>query len=598
MQSEGGAAGAVHGALQTGALTTTFTASQGLLLMIPNMYKIAGELTPAVFHVAARAVATHALSIFGDHSDVMSVRATGFAMLASALGAGGARLGRDRPGGDARGARPVRALLRRLPHLARGREDRALDDDDLRALVDESTRARAPRSAALIARATRRARHRAEPRRVLPVARGGEPLLRAPARHRAQRDGRASPTLTGRRYRLFDYFGDPDAERVIVLMGSGAETARETVDALRARGEQVGVLAGAPLPAVRRGAAARGAARVDAAIAVLDRTKEPGAPASRSTWTWSRRSPRRCDAAARRSVRASSAAATGSARRSSRRRWSRPSSTSSRRRAEEPLHRRHRRRRHADTSLDVDPSFDTESDRVVRAVFFGLGSDGTVGANKNTHQDHRRGRPDVFAQGYFVYDSKKSGSQTVSHLRFGPEPIRSAYLDRERELRRLPPVRLPRAHRRARAARRHGATLLLDAPYAPRRGLGRAARARFSSRSSKAASALWVIDAGEVAREAGLGARTNTIMQTCFFAISGVLPREEAIAKITQAIEKTYGKKGDEVVRQELRGRRPDARAAFTSVEIAASVSRRTRRRLPARPRRRRPPSCARSPRG
>ncbi len=540
MQSEGGAAGAVHGALSTGALTTTFTASQGLLLMLPNMFKIAGELTPAVFHVAARAVATHALSIFGDHSDVMAVRATGFAMLASSS---------VQEAHDLAAIAQMATLEARVPfvHFFDGfrtshevSKIEVLSDDDLRALVDEE----------LVLAHRRRG---LSPER--PTVRGTSqnPDVFFQSREASNRFYAAVPDVvaramerfgerTGRAYAPFEYAGHPEAERVVVAMGSAVDTAREVVEALVARGERVGLVAVhlfRPFDAKRLLAAIPSSAR---AIAALDRTKEPGALGE----------PLYVDV-----VTAFAERGDGPPPRVIGGRYGLGSKelTPAMVKAVFDELARSSPKNHftvgidddvGGTSLPYDPSFSTESPRVVRAVFFGLGSDGTVGANKNSIKI--LGEGDAYAQGYFVYDSKKSGSQTVSHLRFGPERIRSPYLVESASFVGCHHLGLlERADVLSRAAR--GATLLLDAPYPPGEVWGALPRDVQEAIVEKGI-ALYAIDARDVAERAGLGGRTNTIMQTCFFAISGVLPRDEALAAIRHAIEKTYAKKGDEIVRK------------------------------------------------
>jgi pyruvate-ferredoxin/flavodoxin oxidoreductase len=545
MQSEGGAAGAVHGALQAGALTTTFTASQGLLLMIPNMYKIAGELTAFCMHVAARTIATHALSIFGDHSDVMACRQTGFALLAS---------GSVQEAHDLAAVAHAATLRARVPFLHffdgfRTSHEVAkieeLDDADLRALIDEAC-VRAHRARGLT------------PDR--PVLRGTaqNPDTFFQAREAANGFYEACPgivhqvmdrfaELTGRRYRLFDYVGHPAAERVLVLMGSGAETARETVDWMTARGEKVGAVVvhlfrpfavadfvGALPPTTR-------------AIAVLDRTKEPGAigePLYQDVVT------------ALAETRAAGALPLAGEPRVIGGRYGLSSKefTPAMVRAVfdelgAPEPRRHFTVGIVDdvthTSLAVDATLDIEPDDVVRAVFFGLGSDGTVGANKNSIKIIGEETPN-HAQGYFVYDSKKSGAVTISHLRFGPRPIRSSYLVRRASFVACHQFGfLDRYDVLDYAA--PGAVFLLNAPYPADEVWPHLPREVQEAILEKHLQ-LYVIDAYQVAGEAGMGRRINTVMQTCFFAISGVLPRDEAIAKIKETIEKTYGKKGQEVV--------------------------------------------------
>ncbi|HEX7181835.1 MAG TPA: pyruvate:ferredoxin (flavodoxin) oxidoreductase, partial [Thermoanaerobaculia bacterium] len=550
MQSEGGAAGAVHGALQAGALATTFTASQGLLLMIPNMYKIAGELTPFVMHVAARSLATHALSIFGDHSDVMACRQTGFALLAS---------GSVQEAHDFAAVSHAATLRSRIPFLHffdgfRTSHEVAkieeLADEDLRALFDEEA-VRAHRGRALTPD------H--------PVVRGTaqNPDAFFQAREAANPWYAACPGLvqeamdelaarTGRRYRLFDYHGHPEAERVIVLMGSGAETVHETVDWLNGRGERVGVVkvrlfrpfsvpdfAAALPPAVR-------------ALAVLDRTKEPGAVADplhleviaalaeareRGTLPCAE-TPRvvggryglaskEFDPSMVKAVFDDMAAVT-------------PRNHFTVGIVDDVTH----------TSLPFDRGFDIEPENVVRAVFFGLGADGTVGANKNSIKIIGEGT-DHYAQGYFVYDSKKAGAVTISHLRFGPQPIRSAYLVKQAGFVACHQFDfLDRYDVVEHAA--PGGTLLLNAPCAPEAVWDRLPREVQEGILAKGLR-VFAIDAYQVAADAGMGRHINTVMQTCFFAIAGVLPAEEAIARIKSAIRKSYAGKSDEIVARNFR---------------------------------------------
>jgi pyruvate-ferredoxin/flavodoxin oxidoreductase len=547
MQSEGGAAGALHGALQTGALATTFTASQGLLLMIPNMYKIAGELTPAVFHVAARSLATQALSIFGDHGDVMAARATGFAMLASSS---------VQEAMDLALVAHASTLEARLPflHFFDGfrtshevTKVKQLAPEDLRAMIDDDL-VRAHRGRAL------------SPDH--PVIRGTaqNPDVYFQARETVNPYYLACPAivqnamdklgdLTGRRYRLFDYAGAPDAERVIVLMGSGAETVQETVEHLTTRGEQVGVLKVRlyrPFSGEHFLAALPPTVRT---LAVLDRTKEPGSVGE----------PLYLDVMATVSEAAALGRAPfGRAPRVLGGRYglgSKEFTPAMVKGIFDEMARARPRGRftigiHDDvthTSLDYDPSFSTEDPATVRAVFYGLGADGTVGANKNSIKIIGE-ETDNHAQGYFVYDSKKSGSVTVSHLRFGPRPIHSTYLISRATfvachqfsfLERLDVLRLADP----------GAVFLLNTAFGPGEIWDRLPRAVQEQIIAKRLR-VFVIDGNRVAREAGMGGRVNTVMQTCFFAISGVLPRDEAIAAIKHSIEKTYGKRGETVVRK------------------------------------------------
>jgi pyruvate-ferredoxin/flavodoxin oxidoreductase len=556
MQSEGGAAGALHGALQTGALATTFTASQGLLLMIPNMYKIAGELTPAVLHVAARSLAAQGLSIFGDHADVMAVRPTGFALLASTS---------VQEAHDLALVAHAATLATRVPfvHFFDGFRTShelntidTLDDHDLRALVPEDL-VRAHRGRALspdhpFIRGTAQ-----NPDTYFQARETVNPFYAAvPAAVQDAMDALAG--RTNRQYRIVEYAGHPQAERVIVAMGSAAQTAAETVTHLCAQGERVGVVTVRlfrPFPAAALLAALPATAT---RIAVLDRTKEPGSAGE----------PLFLDVIA---------AAAGAAQDRERdamplviggryglsskeftpgmaagvfaelARDGRGGSGEGRGGSQQP------RRRFtvgitddlSGSSLPYDPWLDIEPPGTVRAVFFGLGSDGTVGANKNTIKI-LGSEENLHAQGYFVYDSKKSGSQTVSHLRFGPQPIRAPYLVSQASFVGCHHFGLlDRVDVLGRAA--PGATLLLDCSHPPDRvwdALPRPVQEKILAKRI----VVYAINAGLIAREAGLAGRTNTVLQTCFFAISGVLPRDQAIAKIKAAIAKTYGRRGADVV--------------------------------------------------
>ncbi|MEH2023983.1 pyruvate:ferredoxin (flavodoxin) oxidoreductase [Nostoc sp.] len=549
MQSEGGAAGAVHGALQTGSLSTTFTASQGLLLMIPNFYKIAGELTSAVVHVAARSLATHALSIFGDHSDVMAARATGFALLCSAS---------VQESQDFALIAHAATLETRVSfmHFFDGfrtshevQKVKLLSDDDLRSLIHDHL-ILAHRSRALT------------PDR--PVLRGTaqNPDVYFQGREGANLYYNACPEIvqrlmdqfgerTGRHYKIYEYYGANDASRVIVLMGSGSETVHETVDYLNARGEKLGVVKVRlyrPFDVQRFVAILPTSVK---SIAVLDRTKEAGSAgeplyldvvaAIHEAWgdegdNYSSSpkiiggryglSSKEFTPAMVKGIFDNLAQA-------------KPKNHFTIGINDDVSH----------TSLSFDPSFSTESDNVVRAMFYGLGADGTVGANKNSIKIIGE-ETDNYAQGYFVFDSKKSGSMTVSHLRFGKEPIRSTYLIDQANfiachhwgfLERIDILK----------AAIPGATLLLNSPYNADtvwEYLPLKVQQQIIAKHLK----LYVINASQVARESGMGGRINTIMQVCFFALAGVLPQEEAIAKIKQAIDKTYGKKGVEVVRMNL----------------------------------------------
>jgi pyruvate-ferredoxin/flavodoxin oxidoreductase len=546
LQSEGGASGAVHGALQTGALTTTFTASQGLLLMIPNMFKIAGELTSTVFHVSARSVATHALSIFGDHSDVMAARSTGFGLIASAS---------IQEIMDLALISQAATLEARIPfvHFFDGfrsshevQKVEELTDDDMRAMIDDEL-VRAHRARALtpdkpVIRGTAQ-----NPDVFFQCRETVNPFYNAcPGIVQKYMDKFAG--LTGRQYKLFDYVGAPDADRVIVLMGSGAETVHETVEYLQAKGEKVGVV---KVRLYRPFSIKHLMEAIPASvkkIAVLDRTKEPGATGE----------PLYQDIIAG----CVEALGDGSAPFSAmpvivggRYGLSSKEFTPAMIKSVYDNLLLEKPRNHftvgiiedvTNTNLEWDPAFHTEGDDVVRGMFFGLGSDGTVGANKNSIKIIGE-ETENYAQGYFVYDSKKAGSVTVSHLRFGPRPIRSTYL--------LTSANFVGCHQFVFLEKYdvlekavEGAVFLLNTPYGPDEIWEKIPR-RVQQQIVDKKLKFYVIDAYHVARETGMGARINTVMQTCFFAISGVLPREEAIAKIKDAIKKTYGGKGEEVVK-------------------------------------------------
>ncbi len=543
MQSEGGAAGALHGALQAGSLATTFTASQGLLLMIPNMYKIAGELTAAIIHVAARTIATHALSIFGDHSDVMAVRSTGFAMLSS---------NSVQEAGDFALIAQTASLESRIPFLHFFDGFRTshevnkivpLADDDLRALIDEGM--------------VRQHRQRGlSPDH--PVLRGTaqNPDAFFQAREAINPFYRACPTIvqnvmdqfaarTGRQYRLFDYVGAPDAERVIILMGSGAGAAEETVGYLAARGEKVGLLKVRLFRPFAADQFLRSLPKTIRAIAVLDRTKEPGSvgePLYQDVVTAFSES--RSE-----NGKANSLLIIGGRYGLSSKEFTPAMVRAVFDELKKPSPKNHFTVGINDdvshTSLDYDPAFSVESPDTVRALFYGLGSDGTVGANKNSIKIIGKDTSN-YAQGYFVYDSKKAGSVTVSHLRFGPRPIRSSYLISKASFVACHQFQFLERMDVLKAAE-SGATFLLNAPFGPGEiwdHLPRQAQETILQKRLR----LYVIDAYKVARDAGMGSRINTIMQTCFFAISGVLPREQAIEAIKKAIRETYGKRGDAVV--------------------------------------------------
>ena len=547
MQSEGGAAGATHGALQSGALTTTFTASQGLMLMLPNMFKIAGELTSTVFHVAARSLATSALSIFGDHSDVMAARTTGFALLSAAS---------VQEAHDGALIAQVATLESRVPflHFFDGFRTshelntiEPLDDSVLRAMIDDKL-VRAHRARALSP----------EHPFVRGTAHNSDTFFQA--REATNTYYLAVPgivekafdrfgELTGRRYRLFEYEGAPDAERVLILMGSGAETARETVKALVAAGEKVGAI---QVRLYRPFSAAHLLATLPASvrrIAVLEQTKEPGATGD----------PLYQDVVAAlanavaRGTRATLPLVVGG-------RYGLASKDFPPALVKAALDElKAASPRHGFTlgieddvthlSLTPDPDFTIDKPTTKSAVFYGLGADGTVGANKNTVQIISEDAG-LYAQGYFVYDSHKSGAQTISHLRLGREPIHAPYLITRADfvachkfdfLERLDMLRLAAP----------GATFLLNAPYGPDQVFDRLPRPVQQQIIDKKLK-FYVIDASLAARELGLGARVNTILQTCFFALSGVLPLDDAIAQIKGSIQKTYGRKGTHVVQMNM----------------------------------------------
>jgi pyruvate-ferredoxin/flavodoxin oxidoreductase len=549
MQSEGGAAGAVHGALQAGALATTFTASQGLLLMIPNMFKIAGELTPAVIHVAARAVASHALSIFGDHSDVMATRSTGWAMLCAAS---------VQEAQDMALIAHAATLEARIPflHFFDGfrtsheiAKIAAIDPDDLlhvlnpQRVVEHRERGLTPDH---------------------PVVRGTaqNPDVFFQGREAANRFYDACPaivqqamnrfaTVTGRQYHLFDYTGAPDADRVIVIMGSGAGAVREAVATARPHGERVGLLHVRLYRPFSIEHFLKALPSTVRSIAVLDRTKEPGAtgePLFHDVVA------ALADPEARERAGALRLPLVIGGRYGLGSKEFNPAMAMA---VFDELHR-DRPARSFSIGIEDDVTFRSlsyahrqtvEPRDVVRAVFYGLGSDGTVGANKNTVKivgNHT----DLFVQAYFVYDSKKSGSSTVSHLRFSPRPIESTYLIGEAHFVACHDWELlNRLDVLEHAA--PGATVLLNAPYAPDEvwsHLPVEARRTILDRHL----VLHTIDASAVASAAGMGRRVNTVLQVCFFALTEVLPRDESISAVKEAIVKTYGAKGDDIVHRNI----------------------------------------------
>jgi len=577
MQAEGGAAGAVHGALQTGSLTTTFTASQGLLLMLPNMYKIAGELTSTVFHVAARSVAAQALSIFGDHSDVMGTRASGFAMLSS---------GSTQEAHDFALISQAATLKSRVPfiHFFEGfrvsheiNKIEILADEDISRMIDDE----------LIHE--HRARGLSPDH---PVIRGTaqNPDVFFQARESINSYYDACPEIVqeamdkfaaqvGREYKLFDYIGAPDAERVILILGSGGETVVETVKHLNAQGEKVGVVR----VRLYRPFSVKHLLEVIPAsvkvVATLDRTKEPGAtgePLYQDIITAF-----------------SEGVGDGIA----------PFETSPRviggryglsskeftpamvkgifdeMSKEQP-------KNHftvgifddvTNTNIDYDSNFSIESDKTIRALFFGLGSDGTVGANKNSIKIIGE-ETDNFAQGFFVYDSRKAGAKTISHLRFGPEPIHAPYLVSRANFVACHQFNFLEQIDMLKYAM-PGAVFLLNSTFSPDEVWDQIPQEDQKTIVEKKLK-FYVIDGYEVAQKTGMGVRINTIMQTCFFAISGVLPREQAIEAIKVAIKKTYSKRGEAIVKKNYAAV-DQALAHLHEVNYPDSISSKLTRRLP-----------------
>jgi len=572
MQSEGGAAGAVHGALQTGALTTTFTASQGLLLMIPNMYKIAGELTSAVFHVAARSLAAQGLSIFGDHQDVMSVRQTGWALLSSTS---------VQEAHDFAAIAQTATLKSRIPFIHffdgfRTSHEVAkifqITDEELRLLIDEEL-VRAHRARGLTPE------H--------PVLRGTaqNPDVYFQARETVNPYYSATPAIvqemmdkfaqvTGRHYNLFDYVGHPDAERVVILMGSGADTAEATVSDLVEKGEKIGVLKVRLYRPFSVEYFIRALPKSVKSVVVLDRTKEPGSMGE----------PLYMDVVnALVEGQRPQVKAIGGRYGLSSKEFTPAMLKAALDELAKPEPKNHFTVGINDdvthTSLEVDSSFSVEHAETVRCVFFGLGSDGTVGANKNSIKIIGE-ETDNYAQGYFVYDSKKSGQMTTSHLRFGPKPIHAPYVIEPNQanfvachqfnfLERFDMLKYAK----------EGAVFLLNSMYDKNEVWDQLPREVQSAIIAKKLK-FYVINGYDVAEKTGMGQRMNTIMQTAFFAISGVLPREQAIAEIKHAIEKTYGKRGEAVVKKNFEA--VDAAIAnLYEVNVPAEASSKMARRSP-----------------
>lgn len=544
MQSEGGAAGAVHGALQAGALATTFTASQGLLLMIPNMYKIAGELTSTVFHIAARSLAAQALSIFGDHADVMAARSTGFAMLASA---------NVQEAHDFALISQVASLKSRLPfmHFFDGfrtshevNKIYEVSEDVMRQMVDDD-----------LVLAHRKRGLRPEE----PVIRGTaqNPDVYFQGRETVNAYYDATPAivqeamdefgrLTGRNYRVYEYVGAADAERVIIVMASGAEVVRETVQALTAKGEKVGVIDVRLFRPFDNDLFLASLPQSVKSIAVLDRTKEPGAAgeplyqnvlvALSEDFAAGKRKdiPRvvggRYGLSSKEFTPAMVTAIYSELQKDQ------PKNQFTVGILDDVTH----------TSIDYDAAFTIDNSEF-RGLFYGLGSDGTVSANKNSIKIIGE-QTDHHAQGYFVYDSKKSGSVTVSHLRFGVNPVRAPYLVTSANFIAVHQFKFLETMDVLEDAE-EGATFLLNSPYSAEEVWehipGRLQKVILDKKIR-----FWVIDAGSVARDAGMGKRINTVMQTCFFAISNVIPKEEAIQKIKDVVHKTFIRRGEEIVKR------------------------------------------------
>lgn len=548
MQSEGGAAGTVHGALQTGSLTTTFTASQGLMLMLPNMYKIAGELTPAVFHVAARSLAAQGLSIFGDHQDVMAARTTGFAMLSSTS---------VQEAHDFALIAQAATLRSRIPfvHFFDGfrtshevNKLELLSDDQIRSMITDD----------LVIAHRKRALNPEHP-----FIRGTaqNPDVYFQGRETVNQFYNATSgivqevmdefaKLTGRSYKLFEYVGAPDAERVIIVMGSGGETVSETVKTLVAQGEKIGMIQVRLFRPFSLEHFIKVIPESVKSIAVLDRTKESGAAGE----------PMYQDVLAT-LVEALQQGKIKSLPRLVGGRYglsSKEFTPAMVKAVYDELKKKEPKNGFTVgivddvtfTSLDYDPAFKLDESKWRQGLFFGLGADGTVGANKNTIKIIGE-NTDLYAQGYFVYDSKKSGARTVSHLRFGPDPIRAPYLISKADFIACHQFNFTEKVEMLEFAS-EGATFLLNSPYDKTEVWGKLT-AKVQKDMIDKKIKLYVIDATTVARETGMSGRINTIMQTCYFALSGVLPREDAIKQIKKAIEKTYFKKGQKVIDQNFK---------------------------------------------
>ncbi len=547
MQAEGGAAGAIHGALQTGSLTTTFTASQGLMLMLPNMYKIAGELLPSVFHVASRSLAAQALSIFGDHSDVMATRASGFALLGS---------GSVQEAHDFSLIAQAASLETRVPfvHFFEGfrisheiNKIQIIGDDTISAMIDDKLvhkhRARAMSPENPVIRGTAQ-----NPDVFFQARETVNPYYdKAPDIVQKYMDRFAD--LTGRTYNLFDYVGDPEAERVLVIIGCGGETIEETVKYLNEQDEKVGVVRVRLYRPFSISHLMQALPATTQVIGALDRTKEPGAagePLYQDVVTAVNEALTEGIAPFEKAPHVVGG----------RYGLSSKEFTPAMVKGLYDELQKDKPKNHftigikddvTHTSVDYDPDFSIASDETLRAVFFGLGADGTVSANKNSIKIIGE-ETDNHAQGYFVYDSKKSGAKTISHLRFGPEPIRAPYLIDTADFVACHQFSFLEQIDMLKYAK-PGATFLLNSIYGPERvwdNLPQPVQEEILDKELE----FHIIDAYDVAEQTGMGQRINTIMQTCFFAISGVLPREQAIEEIKKAIRKSYGKRGEAVVQK------------------------------------------------
>jgi pyruvate-ferredoxin/flavodoxin oxidoreductase len=537
MQSEGGAAGAVHGALQAGALSTTFTASQGLLLMIPNMYKIAGELTSTVFHVSARSLAVHALSIFGDHSDVMATRTTGFALLASCS---------VQEAHDLALIAHASTLQTRVPFLhffdgfrtsAEVNKIELLSDDEIRSMISDELvqahRARALSPDHPFIRGT------AQNPDVYFQGRETVNTFYADCPGIVQKTMDSFAETVGRKYNLFDYDGAPDAERVIILMGSGAETAGETAKFLSENGEKVGVIKVRLYRPFSNQHLLKALPQTVKAVAILDRTKEPAAAGE----------PLYLDVVNAIFESGRQIKVVGGRYGLSSKEFTPAMVKGIFDELLKPEPKNHFTVGITDdvthTSLEYDADFNIETPDITRAVFWGLGADGTVGANKNSIKIIGE-ETDNYAQGYFVYDSKKSGGNTISHLRFGPKPIRAPYLISHAQFVGCHQFNFVERFDVLKFAMQ-GGVFLLNSLYGPDEVWDYLPR-EMQEVILKKKLRFFVINAYEVAKNTGMGVRINTIMQTCFFAISGVLPRKEAISQIKKGIKKSYSKFGEATV--------------------------------------------------